>query len=307
MNNVGVARHGLLHAIVLGLALLCTGNLQALEQAGVEPFPGSDRAGGSSDRQPANHEFVLGGVERAQGQVRVAASERVRGTRTTAVYAAPRGTSLDETVAHYQDQLLADGATALFECSGRDCGRSNVWANQILGYAVLVGLDHDQYYLGALRDEGPHGELLSAYVVRRGNNQVYAHIEHIELAESMMLDVTAARVQDLQQRGFARIASMPYDMRGGLPASVRDQLVPYGDSLDGIPPGEVHLVCHVYGGDPVPELVERATVCADEALAIVDPELRLQIQTHGIGPLAPRDGRPESRIELIMPHRLERR
>jgi hypothetical protein len=273
---------------------------------GVSPFPRSERVQSSRGAEPVSHEFVLGSVERVRGQVRVIESARVRGVLTSVTYEAPRGSALEEVIAHYRERLVSGGASALFECRGRDCGRSNLWANQIFGQAILYGPDRDQYYLSVQRDGGRHGELLGIYVIERGNNRVYAHVEHVALEEPLVLDVTALQVENLQRHGYARIADVPYDMRGALPVAVRDQVARYSERLGAFQPGQLHLVCHLYGAAPVADLMARSDQCAQQARSVLDPEGRLEIATFGAGPLAPRNGRADSRIELIIPARLER-
>jgi hypothetical protein len=277
-----------------------------MAELGVSPFPRSERVQSSRGAEAVSHEFVLGSVERVRGQVRVSEAARVRGLLSSATYEAPRGSGLEEVIAHYRQRLLADGASSLFECRGRDCGRSNLWANQIFGQAILYGPDRDQYYLSVKRDNGPHGELLGIYVIERGNNRVYAHLEQVTLEEPLVLDVTAVQLENLQRHGYARVADLPYDMRGALPEAVRDQVAGYADRLGTFPRGQLHLVCHLYGAAPAADLIERSNQCAQQARSVLDPEGRLDIATFGAGPLAPRNGRADSRIELVIPGRLER-
>jgi hypothetical protein len=293
-------------AVALVVAAAPDDAVAAMNEFGVTPFPQSERVQVRRGTEPDAHEFVLGSVERVRGQVRVGDSVRLRGVVSTATYEAPRGSALSDVIAHYREQLIADGATALFECRGRDCGRSTLWANQIFGQAILYGPDRDQFYLSVKRDSGDHGELLAAYVVERGNNRVYAHVEHVMLSEPLVLDLTAVLVEGLQRQGFAKVAEVPYDMRGALPQSVRDQLERFTEPLAALQPGQLHLVCHLYGVAPVPDLMERSTECAQQARAVIDPEGHLNIEAVGFGPLAPHNGRAESRIELILPTRLTR-
>jgi hypothetical protein len=294
-------------ALLVGLVAAAAAVVAAGDSTvGVTAFPQSERVQSRQGTEPVTRELVLGSVERVRGQMRVGDAARPRGIVSSATYETPRGSALETVISHYRAQLLADGATPLFECRGRDCGRSNLWANQVFSQAILYGPDRDQYYLAARRDEGDYGTLLMAYVIERGNNRVYAHVEQVVLVEPLVLDLRAVVLDNLQRQGFAQLAEVPYDLRGGLSQAVRDELAQFTDSLGTFQPGQLYLVCHLYGGASVADMMQRATVCAEQARSVLDPEGRLDISIYGIGPLAPRNGRAESRIELVIPARLER-
>lgn len=84
----------------------------------------------------------------------------------------------------YRRQLEKLGAQFLFECTGRDCGRSNVWANQIFNQSTLYGRDENQDYLVAgVLDEAGSGWLALVYTVTRGNQREYVWVEELKLGE----------------------------------------------------------------------------------------------------------------------------
>lgn len=91
------------------------------------------------------------------------------------------GANREEARDHYLNQLQARGAQVLFECSGRGCGRSNVWANQIFGQSTLYGRDENQDYLvaGSI-DENGRPSLTLVYTVTRGNQREYVWVEQLE-------------------------------------------------------------------------------------------------------------------------------
>ncbi|WP_225314953.1 DUF4892 domain-containing protein [Marinobacter confluentis] len=91
------------------------------------------------------------------------------------------GANREEARDHYLSQLQARGAQVLFECSGRGCGRSNVWANQIFGQSTLYGRDENQDYLvaGSI-DENGRPSLTLVYTVTRGNQREYVWVEQLE-------------------------------------------------------------------------------------------------------------------------------
>lgn len=100
---------------------------------------------------------------------------------------------------YYLAQLSQRHAQILFQCSGRGCGRSNVWANQIFGQATLYGSDEDQDYVAAAY-RAPDGtiQLVLVYTVTRGNRREYAWVEQLTVAPGTMLpgfDDGAPRMQ----------------------------------------------------------------------------------------------------------------
>lgn len=88
----------------------------------------------------------------------------------------------------YRSQLEGLGAEVLFECTGRECGRSNVWANQIFNQATLYGRDQDQDYLAAgLVDSDGQAWLVLVYTVTRGNQREYVWVEELKLGEGAVV------------------------------------------------------------------------------------------------------------------------
>ncbi|PID42359.1 MAG: hypothetical protein CSA52_03835 [Gammaproteobacteria bacterium] len=78
-----------------------------------------------------------------------------------------------------QSGLEARGAKPVFVCQGRDCGASNLWANQVFQVSRLYGKDREQFYgLYALNQEGHH-QLVIVYAIKRGNGRVYLYTEQL--------------------------------------------------------------------------------------------------------------------------------
>lgn len=98
------------------------------------------------------------------------------------LYQIARDASRERARDHYLRQLADRGARILFECTGVQCGRSNVWANQIFGEAVLYGRDDAQNYLvaGTVEEDGTRW-LTLVYTVTRGNLREYVWVEHLEV------------------------------------------------------------------------------------------------------------------------------
>ena len=99
-----------------------------------------------------------------------------------------------------------------FTCRGRDCGRSNGWANQVFGQAILYGPEANQFYIAADQD----GELVSAYVIERGNRRIYAHVEALR-PRSWWWRLTATLVEDLAGKGFVALEQVRPRRDGSIP------------------------------------------------------------------------------------------
>jgi hypothetical protein len=137
---------------------------------GIERFPRSWIVDYRREDTAAPREFVVGRVERSQREARVEDLLRVEGSLESAIYRIPEGIPVAEVAAHFLDGL--EGGL-LFRCSGRDCGRSNEWANRIFGKAILYGPDGNQQYLAW----ESQGRLTSVYVIERGNKRIYANVQ----------------------------------------------------------------------------------------------------------------------------------
>ncbi|MCK0105543.1 DUF4892 domain-containing protein [Marinobacter sp. S0848L] len=98
------------------------------------------------------------------------------------LYEISRDASRHDARNHYLKRLQARGAQVLFECSGINCGRSNVWANQVFEQPKLLGRDTEQdYFVVAALDEQGRQWLTSVYTVTRGNLREYVWVEHLNV------------------------------------------------------------------------------------------------------------------------------
>lgn len=102
---------------------------------------------------------------------------RVRhsGTVDYVLYELPRELDLERSFRRWTTQLERAGIRVEWQCFGRACGASNDWANGVYGEKRLYGLDDAQaFWTGT---DIVHGTVVSLYLVRRGNQRVYARIE----------------------------------------------------------------------------------------------------------------------------------
>ena len=146
-----------------------------------EPFPLSTLDNQSARATP-DYQLPLSQITRIQGILRTQNELRLSGDLIRRTWQLSPGNTPDQGFEHVRDQLLRQQANILFECSSRQCGASNLWANQVFGYANLLGVDSTQFYLAAELATGH----MAVYAVRRGNGRSYLHIDYIHVAPSVV-------------------------------------------------------------------------------------------------------------------------
>ena len=140
--------------------------------------------------------LALGGIETVNGIERPERSETLTGELVRLTYEMPQGTRTRDVYRAFKDQLSSRDATVRFECNGRSCGSSSVWANEIYNESKLYGLVDSQYVVNAQLP----GQTLSLYIVERGNRRVYAHLDVVET------DPAARLTAEALTEGYAVIA-----------------------------------------------------------------------------------------------------
>lgn len=168
----------------LALLMLWVSTAQAEK---IEPFP---LATVESERPivSPSHRVLLSAVREVNNEIRSASMVRlaVQGVGQRLQISPDSGR--DEARDYYLQELAARNAVTLFDCTGRDCGRSNVWANQIFNEATLYGRDADQDYLAAAyRDAEGAIQVVLVYTVTRGNQREYAWIEQLSVPEGSVI------------------------------------------------------------------------------------------------------------------------
>ncbi len=178
-----------------------------LQAAELMPYPNSFERQ-AEVQAVQNHHLVSSSIRKVTGRLRAQRELWLSGRLQRQLWQLPEGHSVDEGMAHYLQQLERQSAELLFQCAGRDCGPSNLWANDVLKVAQLYGPDKDQRYtLALLRGEAPEYVLL--YAIRRGNGRVLLLVDRFQGAADapqLLPDVDNV-LRLLEQRGF-------YDLEG---------------------------------------------------------------------------------------------
>jgi hypothetical protein len=262
------------------------------EELDLTLLPGMTEEARRQEDRPLGYDLVMSPVEKIHGRLKIERSQEAHGRLTRLTYRVPPGVEVTDVVTHFRDQVLGE---ALFECEGRDCGRSTLWANQVFGVAELYGLDRNQYYLAARRDE----LLIGLYVIQRGNRKVYVHLDYIAVdppTEGELEPVT----RSLEQQGYLVLSGVVPDQDGTLSSAAVETLQGLAVSLAGLDASERLVVCHLYGADPVEHLIEASSRCAERAVEVLGEAGAAVWQAFGAGPTAPREGQG-ARVELVVP------
>ena len=215
-----------------------------------------------------NYRFPLGAVVKINLDVRIDKEQQLSGQLTRTTWEMPKSFDPNELLQRLRDQVISQKGEILFECEGRDCGTSNIWANDLFNNADLYGRDDYQRYFAAELDD----QYLAAYAVRRGNRRVYLHLDQITEAEQAV-----PWLELLVDRGWVK-----------LPDTEEPTLKLLADHLQKNS-SPIRIVGHQQGIDQgiaeqeSKRLAERvATYLVDRAGVRAD-----QFEVHGLGALAP--------------------
>lgn len=191
----------------------------------------------------------------------------------------------------------------LFECEGLDCGSSNAWANNRFEIKQLYGLDTTQYY--RVMETVKNGRITYdiLYLVQRGNRRIYAQLDQV-IVESYVATLLTYEsvVETLRDKGFVSI-----------PSSYNKNVLVYDDRVMQIfarvisthPEWRLAFVGHSLRDAPssgVAISTQYAQHFLDKLNKLSDtPSMRYKnIQTFGVGPLAPRNFFADERVEMIL-------
>ena len=131
------------------------------------------------ERKLSNYRLALGTYKKTRNRWQPENSRRLSGDLTSYTLTLPDVYNAMEVFDFYRQQLSSGQTSILFFCESRDCGSSNVWANNHFNKRQLYGLDRFQFY-GVYQwqlDADSPIHYITLYAVRRGNDRVYAQLE----------------------------------------------------------------------------------------------------------------------------------
>lgn len=258
----------------LALLLLVTPALQAAEfeiPLQLNPFPQSQLIS-SEQRQEPDYRLMLSGIMKINGRIRTDRDQRLQASLSRMTWQLPDGYDPQSGFSFLRAQLDDRGAQVMFECSGRQCGPSSIWANDVFDQSRLYGIDNTQFY-AAMRLDQAH---VALYAVRRGNGRVFLHMDVLENESQTISDPVAV----LAQQGYVELQNWP-ESSDRTVASLLDM-------MQGMPGQELWLVVHWQGQD-LELTLRQSQEAADRLLRQVvekGGDVR-QLKARGVGSLVP--------------------
>jgi hypothetical protein len=264
----------------------------------LERFPHAWIVNYQRDDELLPREFIVSRVGKTRRDVRAERKIRTDARLEATTYRIPEGIPRQDVIDHYMSAL---GSEPLFSCEGRDCGRSNHWANYIFKQAILFGPDKNQFYLAVDRA----GHLVGVYIVERGNKRVYAHVLVLKPVEPVAVAENQILTERLAGEGYAVVEGVVPLHDGDLPESAGQIFAGIADQLNIFVGHRIYVVCHIYGSASAEVLITAAGRCSRTAIQLLTRDDGPELVAFAAGPLLPRAAATAPRIELILPHRLQ--
>lgn len=252
-----------------------------------------------------NYRLVLGSLQRSRQEVVPEASLRLRGDVTRMLYQVSQQFSGTEVFDYFMEQIEDRGYELLFTCSGRACGSSNYWANDIFRNRILYGPERNQHFI-ALRvgEEADPRAHISIYIITRGNRRLYSYIEILEddLSRGVVTMASPELLESLNSRGSVALSGVVFTEDDALAeGSSVQQVVELMSSNPGL---RFYLVAHLDQDGELEELLARSTRRAEAlAEALVAAGISSErLEPRGLGPLAPACDIADcaERVELVL-------
>ncbi len=257
--------------------------------------------------EDANYRLVLGNLKRNRGNVVAEDSLRLRGDVTKLTYQVSQEFSGAEVYQFFRQQMREKNYSELFSCSGRACGSSDYWANDIFSNRILYGPVGNQYYLAMRTDDsaGPPAHI-SLYIITRANRRIYAYLEIVEerVSRGVVSGASPELLETLNARGAVSLPTIVFAADNVLGDNAN--LLPAVELIQSNPELQFYLVVHLDGEGTLEELLARSTSRAQFLKQqLVDLGVNGErLVARGVGPLAPgceiAIADCEDRVELVL-------
>ncbi|MGI9250782.1 MAG: DUF4892 domain-containing protein [Pseudohongiellaceae bacterium] len=261
-----------------------------------------------------NHRVVLSSLKRTRGVVVAENSERIRGNVTRIVYEVSQDFTGEDVYQFFRNQMQEKGYTEMFTCTGRSCGSSNYWANDIFRNRALYGPQNNQYYLSMQAPLGLETDpRLSVYVITRSNRRTYAYIEVVETETTNTTEATTntnTLLASLQSNGSIILPPIPFNNTDQLPPNSNIS-IPL-ELMQADPTLSIYLVAHLseeletqQGTRQTLDTLLRRSRTRAESLrtALIQAGIPAnRITATGVGPLSPSCNATScaQRIEMVL-------
>ncbi|MFK7864080.1 MAG: DUF4892 domain-containing protein [Pseudohongiellaceae bacterium] len=266
----------------------------------VTPFPNS-AVQSSSFVPDLVHEVALGILQRESGVARPEQARIVNGSLSKTLYEIPREYSEAAVFEFFNSQFVEREYEPLFSCSGRSCGSSNDWANDIFGNRLLYGPVQNQFY-GVYQENADDSSspYISVYVIKRGNRRLYSYIEVVEPMNPRPDEVPSegpSLEAELLELGLVTLGELQFSNDVVRQAGQFEELVAV---LNGNPELEIYIVSHLADSESLPRLLEKSQKRAESVMNVLLNEgvSGDRLSAHGLGPLAPSCQSPSCRTRI---------
>ncbi len=254
------------------IIILILSSFGASADSWLNDYPGRQLVDSAIGNSVESHLIILGSLKKVNNVLEPENFEYVVGTKRSQTFFVPGERDVDQVKDFYRVQLLKLGEI-LFECSGRNCGSSNYWANTVFAKPILYGPEQFQrYFLVRLK----HGEYVSVYVAMRGTRKLYFHIEVIGKDQ----------VREKIERFSFQTSEAALSFAREILSSTEELML--------------HIVVHhdMEEGRAIEYSIETSKQIGNKIKGLLGHQDR--ITTHGLGALAENKSRSPSRIELLV-------
>ncbi len=255
--------------------------------------------------EDSNYRLVLGTLQRNREEVVPEDSLRLRGDVTKIRYQVSQEFSGADVHDFFRQQMAEKNYTELFSCSGRACGSSNYWANDIFRNRILYGPVRNQYFIAMRAGEDAESAAhISLYIITRANRRIYAYLEIVEddVSRGVVSIASPELLEALNERGSVSLPGVIFASDNSLAESA--DLSAILELLRANPDLQFYLVAHLDGDEDLETLMARSGSRAEflkQQLveAGIAPE---RLIARGVGPLAPNCEIADcaERVELVL-------
>lgn len=250
-------------AVVFACFSLALASASADEAGAITSYPKAELV--ESNRLEVNrYQIVLSELKRSDATHFAEQSVFRSGQLQRRLFSLPRRSELANVIQHYQQQMQQGNFQLLYQCTGRDCGSSHFWANQVFDNAVLVTREHSKHYIAMQRATDQGVEVVTLYIAQRGSRQILVN------ADVMVLDkpISLARVsnEDIRKKLRSQSGWLPglIVANGVIDETASSPLLEELKSLAGPDRENLHLTVHCYTSSNMGDNIRCSEKLADQ-------------------------------------------
>lgn len=255
--------------------------------------------------EDSNYRLVLGTLQRNRELVVPEDSRRLRGDVTKLTYQISPEFTGDDVHDFFREQMRDKNYSELFSCSGRACGSSNYWANDIFRNRILYGPERNQHFIAMQTDasEGPVAHI-SLYIITRANRRIYAYLEIVEesVSQGVVSIASPELLEALNERGSVSLPGIIFASDNVLDES--SDLRSAVELIQSNPDLQFYLVAHLQAEAELETLLSRSASRAQYVRQqLIDMGVAPdRLIARGVGPLAPACELADcsERVELVL-------